>query len=135
MKEDEKMNLWKYSGWYLVAIGIIHNTVGTVLGWQLLTDIFKDGVIYAIKLDYGRNFVFWFLFIGFFWIFIGFHWQSLMRKYQEPLSPMIGWGLTIFTLVSLPIIPTSGMWLFIPLCIILLLPHYKKKSEAITMKN
>lgn len=116
-------NIWKYSGWYLVAVGVIHNAVGLLLGQDILINIIKDGLINTIHMEYDRNFLFWFLMIGFFWIGIGIHWQSILRTYERPLPSFLGWGVLIFALMGVMLSPLSGIWFFFPLAWMILQPH------------
>jgi hypothetical protein len=58
-------NVWKYSGWYLIVIGVIHNAVGLLLGQDILLGMLADGVINTVNMEHDRNFLFWFLAIGF----------------------------------------------------------------------
>lgn len=122
-------NLWRYSGWFLIAIGIFHNVVGLIVGQNIILEIIEDGVLNTIHLDHDRNAVFWFLATGFFWIIMGLHWQSLIRIYNRPLSALVGWGMLIFAVVGVFLSPDSGIWLFFPLGWMILQPHIGNKKQ------
>lgn len=126
-------NLWKYSGWYLVGIGVIHSIVGLMFGSNITSQIIRDGLINTVNLQYDRNFLFWFLATGLFWIFMGFHWQHLFRVYKRPLPAWLGLGILLFSVAGVAISPASGIWLFFPLVFMILQPHFNKtRDEEVT---
>lgn len=65
------MNLSKNSGNLLVATGLVHNIIGFVMGWNVLTEIVRSGFVNSINDQMDRNAVFWFLFAGFIIIALG----------------------------------------------------------------
>ncbi len=123
-------NIWKYSGWYLITIGVIHNTVGLLLGQDILVEIISDGMVNTVQMEFDRNFLFWFLAIGFFWMVMGFHWQSLLRIYKRPLPSFLGWGMLLFAIVGVLLSPLSGIWIFFPLAWMILQPHIKNRKRS-----
>lgn len=119
-------NLWKYSGWFLVAIGVIHNGVGLAMGYEIAVDMVRSGLLNTVVLQYDRNFLFWFLTTGCFWMLMGIHWQMLLR--DGPLPPLLGWATLLYAIAGAAISPTSGIWLFFPLAWMLLYPHFQSRS-------
>ncbi|MDR2243926.1 MAG: DUF6463 family protein [Burkholderiales bacterium] len=121
---------WKISGWYLFVVGIIHNVVGVLVLQEVLRDIWNAGLINSVSDQMDRNAAFWFLFTGFLFIYFGLQWQEHIRRYQEPLSKFSAWGLTAIVVSGLIIMPVSGFWIVLPLCFIMLYPHYSKAASA-----
>ena len=122
-------NAWKISGWYLFVVGVIHNAFGVVFFSDILRDLWNAGVINSVSDQFDRNCAFWFLFSGFLFIYLGLHWQEQIRRYQEPLSKFSAWGLTAIVVSGVIIMPVSGFWIVLPLCFIMLHPHYPAKSR------
>jgi len=123
-------NAWRISGWYLFAVGIIHNFVGILIVRNILRDILDAGIINSVGDQTDRNAAFWFLFAGFLFNFVGLLWQQQIRRHQEPLSKFAAWGLTAMTVIGALIMPVSGFWIILPLCFIMLYPHYFVKPNA-----
>jgi len=65
------MKIWKYSGIFLVATGILHTIVAIAIGIEAFSEIIRDGLINVISQDYTRAFAFWFLICGIFLILLG----------------------------------------------------------------
>jgi len=121
---------WKISGWYMFALGIIHNLVGVMMTKDALLSMLNDGLVNSVNMDADRNVAFWFLFLGFFFMYVGLVWQGQIKRYREPLSKFSAWGLTALTFVGVAIAPFTGFWLIMPLCFIMLYPHYSKGRNA-----
>ncbi len=117
-------DLWKYSGWYLLIVGIIHNVVCWFFVKDIVIIMLHDGLLNTVASQIDRNAAFWCLFAGVFLMFIGLVWQQQINQFQKPLPKIAAWGLTLITIISLLIMPLSGFWIVLPLCIIMLYPHY-----------
>ena len=50
------MKLWKYSGIFLIATGILHSIVASILGKETFLDIIRDGVIIGCAVEPGSGF-------------------------------------------------------------------------------
>lgn len=79
------MKAWKYSGQFLIATGIIHNTLGFVMGWDTLTSIIKAGFVNSINSEMDRNAIFWFLFTGFMMMVLGSLMLDSIKANGKPL--------------------------------------------------
>ena len=119
-------SLWKYSGWYLVVIGIIHNLVIGYILFDILQEMAGEWFINTVISQMDRNAAFWALFAGFFFIYVGLQWQESLRENKKPLSKLTAWGFSVIVFFSLIIVPVSGFWLVLPLCAGMLYPHYAK---------
>ena len=121
---------WKISGWYLFAIGVIHTLVGLFLFPDILRDIWSSGLIGSVRDQLDRNVAFFFFYFGFLLSYIGLQWQEQLRRYKEPRSRLTAWGITVITITGAIIMPISGFWLVMPLCFIMLYPHYFNKGGS-----
>ncbi|WP_028671101.1 DUF6463 family protein [Saccharospirillum impatiens] len=111
------MKLYKHSGWLLIAIGVLHNTIGVLMGWSILAGIVADGGWNSIEtaglIDFSRSAILWFLVTGFFWMLLGGLMQAWLRVTTEALPKTLGWGLTAAGGIVAFLLPVSGAWLFI----------------------
>lgn len=115
------MKLWKYSGIYLIATGVIHNVVGILMGWEVLRDIVQDGLVNSVNTQPDRNAIFWFLCLGFFWMIIGQFLHNYILERNKALPVRFGWYLLVFAIVVCVIMPISGLWLLVPQALIIIL--------------
>ncbi|WP_223846313.1 DUF6463 family protein [Wenzhouxiangella sp. AB-CW3] len=125
------ISLAKYSGWYLLATGIIHNTIGLVTGWGIIAGIHADGWWNSIQtggeMDFARSAMLWFLVLGFFWMMLGHLMQQWLNHTGRPLPAQIGWGLLANGVLVAMVLPASGAWLVIAQGLLILLGG--RKSE------
>ncbi len=110
------MKIIKYSGYYLLATGVIHNLIGLVLGWPSLVDMHQDGWLFSTEdngqVAFDRAAISWFLISGTFWVLFGLMLQKALNEGFTPPSSL-GWGfISIGTIVAI-IMPISGAYLFI----------------------
>ncbi len=107
-------NLWKYSGVYLWASGILHIVVGVatdIEGWR---SIVAHGVVNAAEADPGSSLAFWFMISGLFVIMLGLVTQRYIRATGRPAPRFLGWSLLAFAVIACTVAPASGGWLFLP---------------------
>jgi len=123
-------NAWKISGYYLFVISLIHSAFGLFAMQDVLRELWNEGLIGSISGQMDRNAVFWFLSWGFLLGYIGVDWQQRIRRHKEPLSKFSAWGLAAIVVSGILIMPASGFWLGLPLCLIMLWPHYFSKTDA-----
>lgn len=118
------MKIYAYSGWYLIAIGVIHNAIGLLMGWEVLSDMAREGWWNTIERDgqinFARSAIVWFLFVGFFWWILGYLMQSWLQKTECRLPRVVGWGMLVAGATCSYLMPISGAWLFIPLGLVIL---------------
>ncbi|NEW07392.1 hypothetical protein GK047_15415 [Paenibacillus sp. SYP-B3998] len=115
------MRIWKYSGIYMIATGIIHNVVGFIAGWDVLGLMAQDGLFNSVTNQPDRNYIFWFLSIGFFWMILGHAFHKYLLAYNQALPAIFGWYILLFAIIGCVLMPASGIWLFIPQAIIIIL--------------
>lgn len=113
------MKVYHYSGWLLVGIGVLHNTIGLLMGWDILVGIVAEGGWNTIEqggqIDFARSAIVWFLVVGFFWMLLGGFMQAWLRVTSAALPRFLGWGMLLAGAVVAFLMPVSGAWLFIAL--------------------
>ncbi|MBZ0331403.1 hypothetical protein KZO25_13885 [Halomonas sp. ANAO-440] len=113
------MKLYRNSGWLLIAIGVIHNSIGVVTGWPILSGIAAEGGWNTIQaggeMHFDRSAILWFLLVGCFWMLLGYLMHCWLSIVQTPLPAAIGWGLFAAGVIVAFLLPVSGAWLFLPL--------------------
>ena len=123
------MKLWRFSGLFFVATGILHTIVAIFLGKSVYLDVIEDGVIDAIGNDHSRGFAFWFLFCGLFLIIFGQVLHFYIKKVQQPAPAFFGYTLLALTIAGCFIMPVSGFWLFIPQALIIICANRKNEND------
>ena len=123
------MNPTRYSGYLLIATGIIHNSIGLVMGWSILQGMHEAGwwntVEPAGEIDFARSAMIWFLLVGFFWMLLGYLMHQWVRHTQRPLPASLGWGMLAAGVSVAIVLPVSGAWLFIPQGLLILWPYHR----------
>jgi uncharacterized membrane protein len=124
----KKVKLWKYSGIFLLATGILHSIVGIVMCKDDLWAIIKGGLFNTVKEDdFSRQIAFWFLVCGVIIIILGHVLHYYIKKTQKPAPILLGYYLLGLSVIGCIIIPASGFWLFIPQALIIL---FAKQNEV-----
>lgn len=121
----------KYSGYYLIATGILHSVIGLILGWETLLAMHQDNWLASTMIGdqilFDREAISWFLLSGFFWILFGLMLQKALDEgFIPPVS--LAWGFVLIGIFVAIIMPISGAYLFIVQGIILLLGRKKANS-------
>ena len=65
------MKLWKYSGTFLTATGIIHTIYALFIGKDAFSEMLRNGLVNSIGENYSQGFAFWFLICGVILILLG----------------------------------------------------------------
>jgi len=125
----KNVKIWKYSGIFLVATGIIHTLVGLALGKEVYLEIIRDGLINAVSQDYAREFAFWFLICGIFIILFGQVLHYYIKREQKPAPLSLGYSLLILTVFGCIAEPVSGFWLFLPQALIIIFANKKRRKS------
>ena len=112
--------IWKYSGIFLIATGILHTIVAIALGKDVFLEIIQDGVINVTSQDFTRAFAFWFLVCGFFVILLGQVLHHYIKKEQKPVPLFLGYSMLVLTIFGCIVEPVSGFWLFLPQALIII---------------
>ena len=54
------MKLWKYSGRFLTATGVIHTIYALFIGKDAFSEMLRNGLVNSIGENYSQGFAFWF---------------------------------------------------------------------------
>ncbi|MDR0232509.1 MAG: DUF6463 family protein [Dysgonamonadaceae bacterium] len=121
----KKVKIWKYSGIFLIATGILHTIVAIALGKDAFLEIIQDGVVNVTSQDYARAFALWFLICGIFVILLGQVLHYYIKKEQKPAPLFFGYSLLILTIFGCIVEPISGFWLLLPQALIIIFANKK----------
>ncbi|WP_046003111.1 DUF6463 family protein [Pseudoalteromonas rubra] len=110
------MNRAAFLGNGLIATGLLHNLVGLLMAWDVLTEMHQEGW-FATTVDSGsmlfdREAIVWFLSSGVLFLLLG----SVLRQlstYQIPVPRSFVPSLILFGLILVIIMPLSGAYLLI----------------------
>jgi hypothetical protein len=123
------MKVWKYSGIFLIATGILHTIVAIAIGKDTFLEIIRNGVFnLSSQIDYTREFAVWFLFCGIFIIFWGQMVHHYIKKEQKPAPLFMGYSMLICAIIGCIVEPGSGFWLFLPQALIIIFAHRKRNG-------
>ena len=130
MPKYKSLKLWKYSGIFLIATGILHTVVAILLGWKTFMAIVRDGLLINITArDYTHEFALWFFICGIFVILLGQVLHFYIKKEQKPAPLCFGYSLLVFTIFGCIVEPSSGFWLFIPQALIIIFANKKVENR------
>ena len=111
-----KQNIFiRRSAYLLIATGILHNLIGIGIGFNILSEITREGLFNTINAQIDRNAVFWFLFSGFAMML----WGALFLELKR-VPKSFTWSLLLMSILGVFIMPVSGIWLIIPQAIYIL---------------
>jgi len=129
------MKTSKYAGHALIAIAIIHSTLGIALGWPILTAMHHDGWLASTmvngKLDMSREAITWFLLSGYFWLLLGALMITLVKHGVE-LPRYLGWNFLGMAAVMIIIMPASGAYFFIVVSLMILYSKNETKKQVLS---
>ncbi len=74
------MKLWKYSGTFLTATGIIHTIYALFIGKDAFSEMLRNGLVNSIGENYSQGFAFWFLICGVILILLGKRFNIISEK-------------------------------------------------------
>ena len=131
----KNVKIWKYSGIFLIATGILHTLVAIALGKEAFLKIMKEGLYNVTSLDYPREFAIWFFICGIFVILLGQVVHYYIKKEQKPAPLSFGYSLLIFTIFGCIVEPGSGFWLFLPQALIIIVANKREKNAGEQLKN
>ena len=128
MAKNPGLKLWKYSGIFLVATGIIHSIVGIAIGKDYLWGIITEGLFNTVQDDdFSRGLSFWFLVCGIAFIILGHLLHYYINKEQQPAPDLLGYWLLGLGIIGCIIMPVSGFWLFFPQALIILANNKRRR--------
>ena len=120
------MKMWKHSGIFLIATGILHTIVAIFMGWGAFVEIIRDGLLINIaSRDLTHAFALWFFICGIFIILFGQVLHFYIKREQKPAPLSFGYSLLVFTIFGCIVEPGSGFWLFLPQALIIIVANKK----------
>lgn len=119
------MKLWKYSGIFLAATGVIHTILALFMGKDAFLEMVRNGIADSVDGDCKREFAFWFLICGLIIVLFGYVLHHYIRVTQRPAPLSSGYWLLAFSVAGCIFVPFSGFWLFIPQALIIIIAHRK----------
>lgn len=121
-------------GTFLMAIGVIHCTVGLAFGLDTLGQILSDGFVDAVEPHVGRMYWFWFMMTGLLLIIVGQLTHTIERR-GGPLPGYLGWEILALGVFATVAIPVSGGWLVIGAGVYLLLKRRQLRQSLQRASN
>lgn len=100
-------------GTYMIATAGLHTVVGLVFASEPLMKIMNDGFFNAVDPHFDRMSAFWYMAFGVLLFFIGLLENWGVRQ-TGTLPASLGWGLLIFGIICVVLMPLSGFWLVFP---------------------
>lgn len=127
----------KYSGYYLLFTGIIHNLIGLVMGRPILMNMHQEGWFDVIEgsgqILFDRSAISWFLITGFFWMMFGWTLQKAIEQgFIPPVS--LAYSFIIIGAGVAYLMPMSGAYLFIVQGIILWFGITKRQKAVLSQQ-
>jgi hypothetical protein len=127
-KKVKNLKIWKYSGIFLIATGILHTVVALALGWEAIVEIIRDGLlINVMSREITQEFALWFFICGIFVILLGQVLHFYIKREQKPAPLSFGYSLLVFTIFGCIVEPGSGFWLFLPQALIIIFANKKNQ--------
>jgi Family of unknown function (DUF6463) len=126
--KNRSVQLWRYSGTFLVITGIIHTIYALFLGKGAFSEMVSDELINSTGENYSRAFALWFLVCGIVLILWGQTLQYYIKKEQKPAPMSLGYCILVFAVVGCIVEPISGFWLFLPQAFVIIAANKKKEG-------
>jgi hypothetical protein len=115
-------------GTILIGIGVVHELVGLVLGWDVMAGAFRSGFVGAIEADWQRQALFWFHVSGFMMLAFGEALRALQIE-RGAMPARFGIILLAIGVFGAAAIPGSGFWLAIALALFMLGGSWRARTE------
>lgn len=122
--QNRMIPLLRVSGYWLIAIGVIHGLDDISSYFELWSDVFHDGVFNTINPHFDRGAAFWMLMVCPFLFALG---QLCLwaQKHNVRLPVFMGWNLLITSAFGAFLMPISGFWVLIPPALLMLVESKK----------
>lgn len=118
----------RWVGRWIILVGVIHCVYGTVVFFDPLSGIVRDGIWNAVNGNAGRPLAFWFVLFGLMSILFGAAVDQI-EKDQKEFPPFLRYGFPSLTLLAIIAMPISGGWLMVPSAAGLLLRKAKTSGR------
>jgi Family of unknown function (DUF6463) len=126
--QNRTIPLLRVSGYWLIAISVIHG-LGDILDYfEPWSDIFRNGVFNAVVPHFDRGAAFWMLMVSPFLFALG-QLCCWAQEHNVRLPVFMGWNLLITSTFGAFLMPISGFWLLIPPSLMLLVESQRHKQS------
>jgi hypothetical protein len=119
----------RISGYWLIAISIIHGLGDILYYFEPWSDIVHNGIFNAVDPYFDRGTAFWMLMLSPLIFALG-QLCCWAQEHNVRLPVFIGWNLLITSVFGAFLIPISGFWLIIPPSLFILIESQKDKKSA-----
>ena len=123
--------IWRYTGYTLAGLGILHTVVFAIACFDALKEILKSGLYDSIGSDAARGLA-WYggLWFGITMILFGCFAQSWIKTTKQPFPRYIGWVLAALGLLGAVLQPVSGaiLVLLLGLAVVFLRPAHAETN-------
>jgi hypothetical protein len=122
--------LWRFTGWALAFLGVLHTVVFVSFGLEAFMEMFAVGLLNSLGMDTGRLLA-WYggLWFGAMMVLFGLFAQSWIKATAKPLPCYIGWSLAAIGLLGTTLQPGSGAPL---VCLLGLIIVFVRPADAST---
>lgn len=103
----------RWIGPLMMATAALHTIVGFIFALGPLMKIVNAGLFNSVDPYFDRMSAFWYMAFGVLLFFIG-GLESWGIRETGTLPASFGWGLLIFGIVGIILMPVSGFWLVLP---------------------
>jgi len=123
--------LWRWTGYIMIAIGVLHTTIFLAAGHSEVAAMVRDGLVSTVGTDRSRMAV-WYggALLGVCMVLIGVAVQSLIRQTGRPAPVGLGWALAAVGAVGALLDPVSGAWLVLACGLLMALPPRAVRSAT-----
>lgn len=127
--QNRTISLLRVSGYWLIAISVIHGLGDILDNFEPWSDIVRNGVFNAVAPHFERGVAFWMLMVSPFLLALGqlCFWA---QEHNVRLPVFIGWNLLITSAFGAYLMPVSGFWLLIPPALLMLVESQRHKKSA-----
>jgi hypothetical protein len=127
--QSRTIPLLRVSGYWLIAISVIHGLVDIWYYFEPWSDIVRSGVFNAVDPHFDRGAAFWMLMLSPFFFSLG-QLCCWAQEHNVRLPMFMGWNLLITSAFGAFLMPISGFWLLIPPSLLMLVESQRYKKSA-----
>jgi hypothetical protein len=103
----------RWIGIWIVCVGVVHTVFGLVFHFQIHLQLASGGFFNTVNGQLDRELAFWFVYWGLMAMLLGYLVDWVERR-RWPLPRFLGWALLALTVMTVFVMPISGLWLMLP---------------------
>lgn len=127
--QNRTIPLLRVSGYWLIAMSIIHGLGDILYYFEPWSDILRNGVFNAVDPHFDRGTAFWMLMLSPFLFALG-QLCCWAQEHNVRLPVFVGWNLLITSAFGAFLMPISGVWLLIPPSLLMLVESQRHKNSV-----